>query len=69
MLLPVLQVAVSVILIILIILQDRSSGLSGALGGGGEFYQTRRSTERILFSMTIVFIALFVGLSIINLVI
>jgi len=69
MLLPILQIIVSVILVILIILQDRSSGLSGVFGGGGEFYQTRRSMERVLFGMTIVLVSLFVGLSLINLIV
>lgn len=68
MALSIIQVIISVLLVVLILLQDRSSGLSGVFGGGGEFYQTRRSMERILFSITIVFIALFVGLSLINLI-
>lgn len=69
MLLPILQIIVSVLLVVLIILQDRSSGLSGVFGGGGEFYQTRRSMERVLFGMTIVLVSLFVGLSIVNLIV
>ncbi|MEK7520703.1 MAG: preprotein translocase subunit SecG [Patescibacteria group bacterium] len=66
----VAQIVVSVILIILVLLQERSSGLSGVFGGdGGGFYQTRRGLERLVFGATIVFAIFFVGLSILNLVV
>ncbi|MBI5147894.1 MAG: preprotein translocase subunit SecG [Parcubacteria group bacterium] len=65
----VAQIVVSVVLIVLILLQERSSGLSGVFGGdGGGFYQTRRGLERLVFGATIVFAIFFVGLSILNLV-
>jgi len=49
-------------LIALILLQERSSGLSGIFGGeGGGFYQTRRGMERWLFIATIVLGIVFVA--------
>ncbi len=66
----VAQIVVSVILIALVLLQERSSGLSGIFGGdGGGFYQTRRGLERIVFGATVVFAIFFVGLSILHLVV
>jgi protein translocase SecG subunit len=64
-----IQIIISIILIVLILLQERSGGLSGIFGGqGGEFYQTRRGLERIMFISTIVLVAAFIALSLLNLV-
>lgn len=72
MLISILQIVVSVVLIVLILLQERSSGLSGILGGGsgeGDVYQKRRGLEKIIFRATIVLVIIFAGLSLINLLI
>jgi len=57
------QIVVSILLIIAILLQERSSGLSGVFGGSGEFYHTRRGLERIIFWSTIVLVIAFAALS------
>lgn len=63
--LSIAQLVVSVLLITLILLQERSSGLSGIFGGGeGGFYQTRRGLEKTIFFSTIVLAVVFVGLAI-----
>ncbi|MBI3046147.1 MAG: preprotein translocase subunit SecG [Candidatus Harrisonbacteria bacterium] len=70
--LAIAQITVSIILIILILLQERSSGLSGILGGGegeGRFYQTRRGLEKFIFWSTIVLAALFALLALTDLII
>ncbi|EKD24285.1 MAG: hypothetical protein ACD_81C00062G0005 [uncultured bacterium] len=63
------QVILSIVLIVLILLQERSSGLSGAFGGGadGGTYQTRRGFERIIFGATVVIAVAFAVLSLISL--
>lgn len=62
------QIIVSIILIALIILQERSSGLSGVLGGSaGTPYQTRRGVEKMIYWGTIVFAAVFVLLALASL--
>lgn len=63
------QVILSIVLIILILLQERTSGLSGAFGGGAEggAYQTRRGFERIIFAATIVIALAFTALSLVTL--
>lgn len=69
MLIPILQIIVAVLIVVLILLQERSAGLSGLLGGeGGGFYQTRRGLEKIVFVSTVVLAVIFVGLAIIELI-
>ena len=66
----IIQVVISVVLIGLILLQERSSGLSGLFGGGaGGYYQTRRGLEKIIFGATIFFAVAFGGVALITLVI
>ena len=67
MLIAIAQIVVSIALIILILLQERSSGSAGIFGGGDEFYHTRRGLERIIFIATIVLAVIFAGLSLLNL--
>ncbi len=65
-----LQIVVSIILVALILMQERSSGAGGAFGGGGGggLYQARRGLEKVVFISTIVFVILFAGLALLNLV-
>ena len=68
MLISIAQIVISIILIILILFQERSSGLSGVFGGGeSEFYSKRRGLERLIFIATIVLIVIFAALSLLNL--
>ncbi|MBI1960699.1 MAG: preprotein translocase subunit SecG [Candidatus Liptonbacteria bacterium] len=66
MALALIQTIVSVFIIGLILLQERSSGLSGIFGGDGS-YQTRRGMEKRIFQATVALVILFVILSIIGL--
>ncbi len=69
MLLSTIHIIVSALLIVLILLQERSAGLSGIFGGeGGGVYQTRRGVERMIFGGTIALAIIFAGLSILQLV-
>ena len=60
------QIIISVAIIILILLQERSAGLSGIFGGGdgGAFYQTRRGMEKTIFAATIALAIIFLGLAV-----
>ncbi len=68
-LITILQLAISLALIVLILLQERSSGVSGLLGGGeGGFYQTRRGLEKGIFVATIVLVTAFAAISLLNVI-
>ncbi|MCS6788996.1 MAG: preprotein translocase subunit SecG [Patescibacteria group bacterium] len=63
MVLQIIQAIIGILIIILILLQERSTGLSAIFGGEGGFYQARRGMEKIIFISTIVLICVFIGLS------
>jgi len=64
----IIETIVAVILIILILLQERSSGLSSVLGGSEFSFSKRRGLERIIFYFTYILVAVFIILAIVNLV-
>lgn len=65
MLLNILQIAISVILIVVVLLQVKGSGFGAALGGmsGGSVYRTKRGLERTLFQATILLVITFILIS------
>jgi protein translocase SecG subunit len=63
MIIKILQAITGVLIIVLILLQQRSIGLSAIFGGEGGFYQTRRGLEKLIFGATIVLIVVFIFLS------
>jgi protein translocase SecG subunit len=67
---PIVQIVLAVVIIGLILLQERSSGMSGLFGGGGgeNYYQTRRGMEKFIFISTIVAAIAFVALAVWQLV-
>ena len=64
--LNIIPIALAVILIILILMQSRGSGLGGVFGGEGNVYQTKRGVEKIVFISTIITAALFLGVALFN---
>jgi len=50
----ILDIVAAIALICLVLLQMQGSGLSGAFGGAGEFYRSKRSIEKLLIWATIV---------------
>lgn len=61
----IFQILIAILLIGSILLQSRGAGLGRTLGGGGEFYHSRRGVEKILQKITIVLAFLFLVNSII----
>jgi len=59
--LRIVGIIFSVAVILFVLLQTRSAGLGSAFGGSsaGSVFKTRRGIERLVFNLTIVFIALF----------
>lgn len=64
----ILQLITSVLLIILILFQERGSGLSQTFGGGSESYGARRGMERWLFNFTVLVAVAFWAFTIIDLI-
>lgn len=62
MFVTIIQILLAVFLIGAILLQMQGSGLSKTFGGGGEFYRSKQSMEKILIWATIILAILF-GLS------
>jgi preprotein translocase subunit SecG len=53
------QIVISVLLVILILLQQKGAGLGAAFGGESSVYRTKRGAEKIIFMTTIVLSILF----------
>ena len=67
--LPLFQIIVSVLLVVLILLQQRGTALGSAFGGGGEFYGTLRGIQKKIFWLTCILGGLFILLALLNLLI
>lgn len=67
-LLPILQILISVLLVAAILLQQRGTGLGAAFGGGGDVFRTKRGIEKSLFYATIGLSVLFFVTAILNVV-
>ncbi len=69
LIMPYVQIILSVLLVGGILLQQRGAGLGGAFGGGDGFgFNTRRGAEKVLFNATIVIGILFVTSTLITLI-
>jgi len=64
--LDIIQVIISVLLIPVILLQQRGGGLGAAFGGDGGAYRTRRGIERGVFIASVVLAVLFFITAILN---
>lgn len=63
----IVNIILSVLIVILILIQGKGAGLGSAWGGGGEMFQTRRGIEKVTLRITVILIAIFFIVSIINL--
>ncbi|MCR4324200.1 MAG: preprotein translocase subunit SecG [Candidatus Curtissbacteria bacterium] len=68
-LLFILQIIVATSLITVILLQAKGSGLSGAFGGQGGFYRSKRGVEKLFIYLTIFLGFSFLVLSLIQVVV
>lgn len=67
--LQIIQIASSLLLVALVLLQKASADTGSTLGGdGSSFLQTRRGAERFLFILTIVVAVVFVGANVASIV-
>lgn len=63
----ILQIIFAICLTILVLLQQRGSGLGMAFGGEGNVYRSRRGIEKFLFYATIIAAVLFCATALLSL--
>ena len=61
------QIVTSVLLIILIAIQQRGAALGAGFGGGGEFYSTKRGAQKKIYYATIAVATIWLALGAMNL--
>ena len=62
-----IQIILGILLIVVIIIQQKGSGLGSSFGGDLSFYRTKRGAEKLLFYTTIALAFLFILFSLIGL--
>lgn len=61
------QIIISILLIAIILIQQKGSGLGSAFGGeSGNLYSTKRGVEKILFYATIVLAVAFLAIAVLR---
>lgn len=67
MLIDIIQITSAVLLIIIILMQNKGTGLGAAFGGGeGGITHTKRGAEKGLFVTTIILSIIFLGTALVN---
>ena len=64
--LPAVQIALSILLALCILIQNRGSAVGSTFGGSGTIYRTKRGIEKTLFQATIILGVVFSATSIIR---
>lgn len=64
-----IQIILAVLLILVIIIQQKGAGLGSTFGGEMSFYRTRRGAEKLLYWSTWILAAGFIAVSILGLLI
>ncbi len=65
----IIQIVLGILLILVIIIQQKGSGLGTSFGGDMSFYRTKRGAEKLLFYATIGISAAFILASLAGLLI
>lgn len=63
----IIQIALGLILIGLVLLQVKGTGLGSTFGGEMGFYHTKRGVEKMLFKLTMVIVFLFLASAVVGL--
>ena len=66
MILDIIQIVAAILLIIVILIQNRGAGLGSAFGGEGNAYRTKRGAEKYLNIFTIILSIIFILTALIN---
>ena len=62
--LNIIQILIAILLVVLVLLQARGSGLGSVFGQDNAVVRTRRGAERVIFQTTIAVAIIFCALSI-----
>lgn len=57
------QILISAVLVVLILLQAKGTGIGSAFGGEASFYRSKRGIEKFFVYLTVFFAALFFAVS------
>lgn len=69
LIISVIQIILGILLILVIIIQQKGSGLGTSFGGDMSFYRTKRGAEKLLFYTTIGLSAAFIISSLVGLLV
>ncbi len=64
-----IQIILGILLIVVIIIQQKGTGMGSTFGGESGFYRTKRGAEKLLFYATIFLSSVFILSSLIGLLI
>ncbi len=64
--LTIIQITVAVSLICVVLIQSQGTGLGTVFGGGGGFYRSKRGIEKLVVYLTILLAALFLIVSVLQ---
>lgn len=67
-LVSVAQIILAILLVLVVLLQQKGTGLGAAFGGASGIYSTRRGIDAILYKATIIISILFFGISLLRVV-
>lgn len=67
--LSVVEIVLGILLVVLILLQSKGTGIGSTFGGDMGFYATKRGAEKLIFMVTIVLATIFLLIPVIGLVI
>ncbi|OGH87101.1 MAG: preprotein translocase subunit SecG [Candidatus Magasanikbacteria bacterium RIFOXYA1_FULL_40_8] len=65
----IIQVISAILLIIVVLMQQKGSGLGAAFGGSSNVYSSKRGLDKVLYRATIVFSIVFFGVSFLQVII
>ncbi len=66
--LQIITVSSAILMIIMILLQQRGASLGAGFGGSGELYTTRRGIDKSLFDISVILAIIFVASIVVGLV-
>lgn len=62
------QIIISIVLIVLIAIQQRGAALGAGFGGGGEVYSTKRGAQKKIYYATVAIATIFLVLGVLYIV-